>query len=206
MTAPDHDRHERLLELCADRALFGLDPLEERELRASGDATIVALECTAFELASAALTAALATAPSSELEAPPETLRIRLAEAGAKFLATGFGESGFGAGGGEAPAAPVASRTLRALPTSRSRAAGKAGWFVAAAAAAAVVVLWIERQSAPVFVPLQVQRSAFLDAHPEARRLAWEKGCRGDVVWSHDAQTGYLLIQGLPPNDPKAFQ
>lgn len=61
----------------------------------------------------------------------------------------------------------------------------------------------------PPAPPSDVEKRQTLQAQPEALRLAWAKTddplageATGDVVWSNEAQEGYMRFVGLPVNDP----
>jgi len=104
-------------------------------------------------------------------------------------------------------------------------------WVVAAAAAAVAVIVAnrppeivtkVEEVEVPVEVPPpppppepppEVARARFLEAHPDRVVAAFNPGpddageqVRGDVVWSDEAQTGFMRLEGLAPNDPTEAQ
>ncbi|MGP1273496.1 MAG: anti-sigma factor domain-containing protein, partial [Phycisphaerales bacterium] len=120
---------------------------------------------------------------------------------------------------------PVAPRSapLRFTPTPEARPAapvlaGSLGWLAAAACLALAVVAWwpsggsqvepiVESVAAPEVLRERLVREA-------ADLVSWRwqawgdeyAGVTGDVVWSEERQEGYMLLAGLPVNDPKASQ
>ena len=192
MTARDDMRDDdRLLDLLADRAVFGLDGPEERELAAllrdhpAGDAE-------AFERIAAAV--AVATGPSAVL---PDTLRDRILAAVRRS-------------GGRAEPAP------RRLGPRLAAAAA-----LATAACLLLLLGRRDERPAPPAVERSVaaakvaptpaaQREELLATVQDAVRLdcaaaadaAGERRAFGDVVWSPSRQRGFLRISGLPPNPP----
>jgi hypothetical protein len=90
-----------------------------------------------------------------------------------------------------------------------------APWLAAAAcllvAAGAVWFAW-QQQGVPI-VSAADARSSLLASSSDAKPIAWSatadptaKGATGDVVWSTQAQRGYMRFVGLAANDPKQFQ
>lgn len=195
--------------LRADRALVGLTPTEELELRrlAGGEP----LDDPTFLAATAVDLATLGA-----LEPLPVALRARLL-------------SGLPAGAppaAEAPAAPPARRTAWL------------GWAVAACFAILAVVAALRPRpepaaprvaasspspststsvstvpSAVASTPRPADRRDALLARADARRTPFAAtkdpggaGAAGDVVWSSAAQEGYMTFRGLPANDPHKSQ
>lgn len=196
--------------LRADRALVGLTPTEQLELRrlAGGEP----LDDPTF-LAAAAVDLATVGA----LEPLPVALRARVfAGLPAEGPARGPGPS--------VPAAP------------RPRRASWVGWAVAACFAILAVVAalrpWPERSAPRVAAsgppsaatsasaippvastPRPAERRDALLARADARRTPFAAtkdpggaGAGGDVVWSSAAQEGYMTFRGLPANDPRKSQ
>lgn len=181
---------ERLLELLAERAVFGLDPAEEAELagllRDHPAADVEGLDRVAASVAVALGGAAPAALPAG--------LRARL-----------------GAGRGARPAAAAAR------PGGRMLAAAIA---LVATAASLLVLLGrgsheAEHPAGPprppaptVASPAAMQREELLATVPDAVQLDCEavaggnaSPAAGDVIWSPSRQRGFLRIGGLTAND-----
>lgn len=104
------------------------------------------------------------------------------------------------------------------LPIRRRRALDLAGW----AAAAAIAVIWFgtsaEESAGPVVEPLAVvdpvERLLAVADASDAQRLEWTAtedptaagGVTGEIVWSDDAQQGFMRFAGLEANDPAEYQ
>lgn len=214
-----HDRAQRLAELQADRALFGLSPDEEAELLGLLDAAGQPLD-ESFEMTAAALDRALCPAT----EAMPAGLQAKVLSAGAAWAAErraedradtlSFADHARRAvhGPGERRAAGVGARRLG------WRAWG--GWLAAAACLALAIVSW--NRSGSILTPgpdgpgMNDPRAGVpnldalwsqLSGEPTAKAVELEK--RDDTVgpppiaaavyWSDDRQTGVLRLKGLPP-------
>lgn len=66
---------------------------------------------------------------------------------------------------------------------------------------------------APAAPPSLEEKLAALEKAPDARRSAWERTedvvsllASGEVVWSESRQEGVMRFEGLPPNNPAAYQ
>lgn len=183
---------ERMQELAADRVLWGLSESEEQELAGFGSASQV--EVDEFELAGAAIAAAMVQATADQ---PPPHVQARLRWAASNFLAGRDEAAPSETGSGDRAASPVAevhAARRRGMPA-------WSGWVAAAAAAIVALVLWVERARTPSPVSPEARLQAFLDEHPDAQRRSWEVGPGGDVVWSASASSGFLVIDELPVND-----
>ena len=86
------------------------------------------------------------------------------------------------------------------------------GWAAAAAMLIAVLVQFAGTMQQDQ-TPAQIERVQFMQNHEDAVELEWNdwalegqppeiQGVQGDVVWSDEAQTGYMRFVGLPQNDP----
>ncbi|MFM8985779.1 MAG: anti-sigma factor domain-containing protein [Planctomycetia bacterium] len=182
---------ERLLELLADRAVFGLDAAEEAEL-ASLLANHSAVDVDGLDR----LAATVAVAPGRTAEPLPTGLKPRL-EADVQRYRSG----------------PVGVRSGRSLRVA-------AAALLATAVGLLVLVGRREpepqRQPVPaapapvVAVTPTVQRDELLATVSDAVRLDCaaadgevEQGAAsGDVIWSPSRQRGFLRIGGLSANDP----
>lgn len=198
MSAPQ----DRLQELFADRALFGLSADEAGEL----EQLLGELGCgddDSFDLAAAALDRALA----GQATPPPAALASSLKAAGRAWSA------------GRQVAEPAAARSWPAHaerardPMAPTRSTG--AWLAAAAALVLALLGWWPRlagdRPGPVAVATLGERRAELkraDGVLERAFAATERGgaATGDVLWSPAQQQGFLRIAGLAPNDPSVEQ
>ncbi len=203
MSSASNSNPERLHELLADQALQGLNEDAAREL----DALLVAepaVDVEAFERAAAALDQAIAAGANAE--PLPSDVRKNLASAAHEWIATGAPAD---SGALEEPAeAPAVLARISWMP-----------WFVAAASLTIATFVWItgatSRSAQPV--PVAVAYDTFLNSAPaDLVRVEWQVVAKnydipsddfsGEVVWSGSAQQGYMVFDGLPPNDPGAEQ
>jgi hypothetical protein len=179
--------HERLLELLADRAVFGLEDAEEAELagllRDHPGTDVESLDRLAATVAVAA--------GRTVDEAVPAGLRARLA-------------------------ADLRRRPAAARPDRWPVAAGIAVLATAASLLLLLGRGGDEPQRqpqapvpAPVAATAAVQRDELLATVPDTVQLDCEavadgggQPAAGDVVWSPSRQRGFLRIGGLTPNEP----
>lgn len=194
---PPQPAAERLRDLLADRALFGLDAAEERELagllRDHPSEDVDALDRVAAA-------AALATVGRAEL---PAALRARLRDDGRRF---------------RSPAAvPGAGRWIAAAMGAVLATAASLLLVIGRRDAPVVPAPALEVESpalaAKVAPTPAVQREELLATVADAVQLdcaaadaADERQAHGDVVWSASRQRGFLRIRGLTPNDPARRQ
>lgn len=187
---PRTDR-ERLRDLLAEEAVFGLAPEDasevERLSRRLGDT-----DPEEFERLAAALAAGLTPADEAPL---PRHLRERCARLGRELLAAG-------AVAPEAPA-PARSRRRPALPA-------WLGWAAAAACLLVALSLWWRRPS-PAGPADPARSRADLLGVPDALTARLEgvgahSEARGDLVWSNRQQRGFMRLTGVPMNDPRRRQ
>jgi hypothetical protein len=188
---------ERLRELLADRALFGLDAAEEREL-AGLLRDHPAEDADALDRIAAA--AALATGATAQL---PDALRARLHDDVRRLRSPPVTVRG-GRWIAAAVAAILATAAslllairLRDMPVVPAPA--READAVAAKVAPTPAV---QRAELLATVADAVQ----LDCAAAAAGAADERQAQGDVVWSPSRQRGFLRIRGLTPNDPGRSQ
>lgn len=218
--AESHESHHaanrlRALELCADRALEGLDDVDASELdRLLCDHPD--LDDERCELVAASL---LLAAPPLPAEAAmlPEALRTRCLESGRRWVAAHAAQT-------RASTRPmpsdVASERRRVAPSApRSVRRDRLGWLAAAAALTIAALAWwprfalVEPSRAGATSPALL-RSELVKEAPDLVRWNWtalphercSASTSGDVVWSSDRQEGYMLIDGLKANDPQTSQ
>lgn len=224
-------RHlDRLDELLADRAVFGLPEREEAELDALLDAAgrQRAREAESLELAAASLELSMARCD----QILPVAVRERLLKAADDFAAhrTGSPVVGRIGVGSASPAAaqsvPAASPTQPTGDIRAERAPARGvpgwGWLAAAACLMLAVAGWWPRVAGPGRgvaraagenspADLASQRSVLMASAPDLVQSTWSDwslegqgpeiaGVTGDVVFSPQRQTGFMRFKGLPKN------
>lgn len=183
----NHDpREDRLLELLADRALFGLSAEEEVELQAM----LVDSKIDADELDRFAGDLARAFVPQ---DSPPLPATVRAA-----ILAADVSTP-------PAPAVSNRRRTRSYWPVAA----------IAACVMSAIIGWWFGQYRAEVPVAQQ-RDALIADANSgrgDAVLVKWDKtadpaaaDASGDVVWSNVAQRGFMRFHNLAPNDPRRSQ
>jgi anti-sigma-K factor RskA len=176
-------RSERAEDLLSQRATEGLSPDEERELRELRGPALGS-DVLEHELAVAAIE--LAAGPRERMPSKiREELRRRSLERAAP----------------RRPRAKSLGPRQRRMPWMR---------FAAAAALAAVGLL-VLRSSHDSSLP--AQRTDFIAAATDLVQIDWTatedpaaSGASGDVVWSSRSQSGFMVLEGLAPNDPTVSQ
>ncbi|MEM7200075.1 MAG: anti-sigma factor [Planctomycetota bacterium] len=205
---------ERIQELLADRAVWGLSETEERELQ-QHLGTVP--EDPSFEAAAAAVTAAHYA--RRDAAAPDRLMHTLGADALCYFAHRGDITLASLAGTRhpepEALDAPAAEGTwpppTRIDPVIHRDGGGSSstGWWVAAAAALLAAILAWQLLPAPM-QPTAVRQELVADG---AWSESWSTGPSplsgtptGDVVWSDTQQMGVMRLRGLPKNDPEQQQ
>jgi len=182
------------LELAADLVTEGLDPADHLQLEAS----TLHDDLEAFELA----VAEIALGGLEELEAPPVEVSERLKRsADAWVAASSLYRDDDSVESRIAAPAPKANPWL-----------GAGGWL--AAAAMAVAFFALRGGDAPETTPsASALRGTLVAQADDLVRHKWvntedpgSAGVSGDVVWSRDLQEGYMVFEGLEPNDPTKEQ
>ncbi|MEM7682948.1 MAG: anti-sigma factor [Planctomycetota bacterium] len=212
---------ERIEELLADRAVFGLSAAEAREF----DALVEehpqkASEEPGFEDTVLAL---MKTAPAVDM---PASLRNRLDQAAQAHASDSTPE----------PGADVLAGPSVFAGSERSAVLAYVGWMAAAAAFALAAVAWFNVSTSPGTAPGMAPGTAAgtasntpggdvsqaeLDPAEQAQTLAQQpgtvvlpwaqfddefQGVAGDVVWNNDQQRGYMRLTGMRVNDPAEAQ
>jgi len=194
---PEGPEEERLFDLMRERAVYGLDEGEERELKEltskHGD---IDVEC--YDRAAAALDIAFSERRCAAL---PEGLRRRIESSAPKTRAP------------EKRAPDAISAAVR-VPAQRSSTWPIwSGWATAAAATIVAILGWTRESRAPdpvkVSLALQLEVDSASDHlvlpmkptdDPDGRNVA------GELHWSTSLQKGYMSFRGLPSNDPRQKQ
>jgi hypothetical protein len=205
-TASTPPMDDRVLELLADRAFDEITPQDQAELdrwlNANGDDESMDLAAGASLLAMVA-----------KSETPPASVFTRAAQAAKQFERERTN-------GSFQPGTPSLRLTESDTPIQQPRRVGTAwlGWLAAAACLAFAAIGWLPafraRQTPQVagLVSLASLR-AEVDAAKDATRSPWADwdkpeiaGVKGEIVWSHSKQKGYMVFRGLPKNDPAREQ
>jgi hypothetical protein len=208
------DRKEKMLNLLADQALFGLSEAESAELEQLKKEFPELAADNSFELAASAIN--LTNLDASERL--PAHLQAKIMDSAEEFFAPkqktqnvlNFEQS--------QQAAEDVIETKPAIPWW-----SWLGWGLAAAACIALAVnLWITRSQPQQIVqnppPTQTptpqpnprqERERLLATANDLVKTTWAepdpknaKQISGDIVWSNAEQKGFLRFQGLPANDP----
>ena len=181
--APEPNRMEELL---AEEAVFGLNPTDRTELDQllSENPSAATIE---FEQAAAAYY--MAAAPL-EIESMPEPLRTK--------VLTNCLDS--------IPSVNVSSGT-------KQQPSNLASWIIAIAAGLLIGFFLRGVNVEPPVLALAAQRASLLDSTADVLKLDWTatdapeaQGATGDIVWSNAKQEGYMTFRGLKVNDPTQEQ
>jgi len=203
MSSESNSNPERLHELLADQAFQGLDEAGALELEALLVAES-AVDVEAFDRAAAALDQAIAL--GTDAEPLPSHVRENLESAAQEWITTGApADDRLGEEPAEAPA--VIAR-VSWMP-----------WLIAAASLMIAAFVWITGTTPQIAQPIPVAMAydAFLNSAPaDLVRVDWQAvaknydmpsdGFSGEVVWSGSVQQGYMVFEGLSPNDPDVEQ
>jgi len=223
VSTPDPVNMERLLELLADRAAFGLDAESEallsRLLRESGE-----VDAASMDRAAAALASVFAAGePSTPTTAPPASLLETLRTQGEAAVRSQSGPV-------------VLDRLPRAdardgdAPTYRREDGARrltrlawAGWLLAAASLTLAALAWLRPPGQAGKPPKGADVRTVVDAAPGTVSSEWgawpaktpeeggevvagAEGVKGRVVWNQALQKGYMVFSGLSPNEASRKQ
>lgn len=193
MNAPDRANGapaDRLEDLLADRALFGLSDAEQIEL----DALLAESDISADEYEQTAAEVFLAEKPIPA-EPMPEALRDRIMKASVSDAVVTLPE------------------TAATSPTQQW-----GGWLLLAASIlfAAFILRPADPTPTAEVSPAELQ-AELLAAHKQANsqvvRVSWtrgadetSKGAEGEVLWNPKTQQGVMRFRGLAKNDPQQEQ
>lgn len=211
------DRKEKMLNLLADQALFGLSKAESSELEQLKKEFPELANDYSFEIAASAIN--LANLNVSE----PMPAHLQ-----AKIL--GDAEEFFAANQKKQNALNFEPNQQTAVETVRNAAEAAPsvpwwswfGWGLAAAACVALAInLWTTRVQPPTDIVKTPTQTPTPQPNPRQEferllasgegivRTQWAepdpknaKQISGDIVWSNAEQKGFLRFQGLPANDP----
>ena len=200
------EQKEKMLNLLADRALFGLGEAELAEFEQLANEFPALSDDNSFELAAAAFS--LVDLQASELL--PAHLSAKISAQAEKLFTAAENE-------------PEEYQKTFAFKPKRSISSWL-GWAVAALACIALLVnIWVTRQPskdvagvtptpAPTVLPKPdpnpaEQREQLLASTGDVIRRNWTDfpkdphGVTGDVVWSNSQQKGFVHFHNLPVND-----
>ena len=182
-----------IAELLALRATEGLTGEQASRLRELLETHGVS-DTEALDLAAAAAANAYGIKHARTLEEAPERLKGKLLDDAEEF----FGRSSTNV------------VDLPQKPEERSR--WNWGWAAAAALALLLIATNFEdlRQTEPNYTEARLRLVA---SGEDTRVIEWDRSeyaefasVRGDVVWNDERQEGYLLLTGMPANDPQQSQ
>lgn len=197
-TLPPEGEDDRILMLLAGEALGDLSPEEQTELDALAEG-LSSADRACMELSAGAL------ASCSGFEEPPAHLSERLL-ADARDTPLG-GPAAF------TEAKPEAASNLASSHTAAPNLLSFGGWLAAAACLLVAFVVATVRTPEPLAVnaTADIRYANFLQQSPaDMVEYEWagvaQPGAGGKVVWSDEAQEGYMVFQGLAANDPSVEQ
>jgi hypothetical protein len=186
------DSKLRFDELCAGRAIGDLSPEEERELANLCQQHGVSPDST-FDLVAAAVQADALTNSANSANPLPAHLAKRLHDWSDTMLAANPTADNV-----ILPRIPTWQKIVRSPLT---------GW--AAAAAVFIISLAITRDENPL-PPAQAAQRLRAEASDLIERrfegLGDYNQAGGTVIWSDSQQRGYMILDGVPANDPRQAQ
>jgi len=190
---------QRLLDLLADQALFGLSAEEEQEL-ATLSAAFPEVDAAEMDRIVGLLEV---SSPATELPALPEQLKNTLLDTNRQNSA----------------ATVSMTDPEQASPRQNSDVQGSFGkslvWLAVAATVGALLAVftfnyWQQNNVAPV-LSVAEQKQQLESNATDLVQVAWTstdetKNYSGEVVWSNDKQQGFMTFTGLPINAPAEEQ
>lgn len=199
-------RKQRLEELLADRALWGLEEGEQQELRHLLDEFGLdeqeALD--SWETSTSLLTVAFL---GNREENMPEGLAKTLETDALKHFLKNQSMSLEDVSNAIEP--EEHKPRLTAVPASRPW----ASWLLTAAAVLLSAFLIADRFATETLPSLADQRSELVASATDLLRYDWSEGPSdlrgqpsGDVMWSDEQQSGFMTFRGLPANDKQSTQ
>lgn len=232
MSADPTSPRERLIDLLADKSLFGLSAAEEHELRYLQN-KYPDVSDEDFEITAAAIQFAhVKDSISGEDELPANIRKLieQTAQAPGMFdpseeepkQATSKTDSPRNSlnpqSASDSKVSDAEDSTVRPGFSSKERTREVIAWLFAAAAMIIALLGWIDRfDSAPTIRPSNVsladQRQSLIDAQSDTQVIPWSIANAnwtggnddievGDVVWSDKAQRGFMRFNGLAESDP----
>jgi hypothetical protein len=218
---------DRLIDLLVKRASEGVTAQEQAEIDRLS-ATHKTADLESFERAAAAVALA-----GIDEEPMPASVRARLDQTAADFIASGETKGTRGDVGGTAvPADELAARRERKQERTSSPGGARLAWFAAAASLLIAIAGWWPRLRDGLEPPAVVETPPKVEdpvpqveptlAEQRQKLLASSQGLvqgswapagdpatnpvAGDIVWDPETQQGYLRLTGLKSNDPAQYQ
>ncbi|MDF1836312.1 MAG: anti-sigma factor [Planctomycetota bacterium] len=180
---------DQTLDLAIRAFTEGIDPQSLEELNRSATAK----DLESFELS----LGAIHWSHSDQVVVPPAETMKRLEREASLWL-----------GGPHKNMAPLPVELPKRQPRNPWFAA--AGWAVAAALC---VLLFVQEGKGPGAPTPAESMNALVAQAADLQRIPWSvtedplaSGASGEVIWSDELQEGYMIFQGLEPNDPALAQ
>jgi hypothetical protein len=218
----NEENKEKMLNLLADRALFGLSDAELSELEQLTREFPEFKDDHSFELAAAAL-----NLTNLETDEPlPAHLQAKILDNAEEFFAPAERKQNAFNFEPKAKESAAEVETVRSVVETSPKTPwwNWLGWGVAVAASIALAInLWLTRVQPPAEIvknpeviqtptpelTAQQKRQQLLASAKDLVQTSWTEvnpkqplNISGDIVWSNAEQKGYLRFRGLPPNDP----
>lgn len=206
----DHVNSEkqRLLDLLADQALFGLSAEEQQEL-VTLSAAYPDVDSTEMDRIVGLLEA---SSPATEQPAMPEAIKKTVLESNG--IAPNEIDSNEMRSAADLGQASTRKQTdVKGRPTNGSR--SSLVWLAVAAAIGALLAsfsfnYWHQNNATPVLSVVQQKQQLEADG-TDLVQVAWTptdetKPYAGNVIWSNETQKGFMTFEGLPVNDPTKEQ
>lgn len=186
------DMHPDIVELLAQRATEGLN-IEQSERLSSLLAKHGLEDTEGFDLAAAAVANAFGLESARNADDVPDSLRVKLRDDADQF----FGQN--------------QDNVVELRPSPNRGRGWNWGWAVAAALALALVTTNLDNLGmAPSY---ETDRERLIAAADGTTVMPWAMpefpefaSVEGDVVWNNERQEGYMLLTGMPANDPATSQ
>lgn len=187
-----NDIHPDILELLATRATEGLSDAQTRRLQELLDEH-GQQDMADIDLAAAAAANAFGLESAKDARNAPESLKAKLRDDAESFFGT---------------------RSDNVVPLqSQPRPPSRWNWGWATAAALALVLVATNLVDFDSSISIEAAREELLADANGTTLLPWAKPedpayaeVRGDVVWNDERQEGYMLLTGMPVNDPAKSQ
>lgn len=186
------DMHPDIMELLVQRATEGLNNEQAAELQTLLDRHGLK-DTKEFDLAAAAAANAFCLENAKGIDNAPEALKARLRNDAERFFGT------------------PRQNVVELRPRSYLRGAWNWGW--ATAAALALVLIATNIVGPGIATSYETQRERLIAAAEGTTVIPWAAPedpdfaeVVGDVVWNDERQEGYMLLTGMPANDPATSQ
>ena len=232
--AYSHD-DSRLAELLAGKVLGDLSEEEQAELLGLGDSGAVSREVEdELEVTAASIAAVFTIKPQQTLEvALPAELHQKILRNAPEYLVTKRSDTPRSASNEQRlpamldravafspdleskPKSIVSQATPQGNTTNTARWRESFAWLVSIAASLFAAFTWhsLQNNGETSLPGLLERRGALLATAPDVKQVQWAPGKTpfespvvGDVVWSNEAQNGFMRFVGMPINDSSREQ